>query len=196
MTTDQIQADLKNLVEETTTALGSTEQTYVGLLKLLQQNNQLSVPNRLFQGQMVFFKYSPVSESFISRNTYYDVFPLVLITEVYRGGFEGVNMHFIDLEFRQFLFDSIMRDLPTIKAGQEWRNRIMVDFDRLSARKKFRAFRPCYRKYLWKGMKRRPTLIPFNLWEDMVTSNTGRFVGAKPVKVYRESRTQILRGKK
>lgn len=195
MTPKNIKDDLQGLIEETTTILGSTDQTYVQFLQLLQKNGQLSMPNRLLQGQMVFFKYSPVSQSFVSRNTYYDTFPLVLVTEVYKGGFEGINVHFVDYDFREFLFDAIMRDLPTIKAGQSWRNRILLDFDRLAARRKFRAFRPCYRKYLWKGMKRRPAVVPFELWEDMVKANIGRFIGAKPPTVHRESRIKILRGK-
>ena len=194
MTEDEMKADLQALLEETTTALGATDQTYIEFVRMLQKSGQLSIPNRLFDGQMVFFKYKPVSESFISRNTYYDTFPLVLITDVYRGGFEGVNLHFIAPDFRKFLFDSVMRGLPTVKANDEWRTRLRVDYDRLNARRQFKYFKPCYRRYLWRGMKRRPAVVPFGLWEDMVASNTSRFSGAKPVTVYRDSRSQVLRG--
>lgn len=194
MTEDEMKADLQALLEETTSVLGATDQTYIQFVQMLQKSGQLSIPNRLFDGQMVFFKYKPVSDSFVSRNTYYDTFPLVLITDVYRGGFEGVNLHFIAPDFRKFLFDSVMRGLPTIKANEEWRTRLRVDYDRLNARRQFKYFKPCYRRYLWKGMKRRPAVVPFSLWEDMVASNTSRFSGAKPVTVYRNSRSQVLRG--
>jgi hypothetical protein len=194
MNTDEIKQDLQSLIEETTAAIGGTEQTYIGFVRLMQKAQQLSIPNRLMPGQMVFFKYRPISESFISRNTYYDRFPLVLITDVYRGGFDGVNVHFVDEVNRKFLFDSIMRELPTIKAAEEWRTRLMVNYDRLAAKRKFIYFKPCYRKYKWKGMERRPAIVPFELWEDMVASNTSRFITAKQTTVYTESRRKVLKG--
>jgi hypothetical protein len=193
MTEDELKADLQALLEETTSILGGTDQTYIQFLQLLNRAQKFSMPSRLFQGQMVFFKYTPMSESFISRNTYYDQYPLVLITGVYRGGFEGVNLHFVDPVKRKFLFDSIMRGLPTLKANETWRTRLMVDYDRLDARRQFKYFRPCYRRYLWKGMKRRPVVVPFELWEDMVMGNTERMKNARPVTVYRETHKQIVK---
>lgn len=191
---DKQKQELNELLQETTSVLGGTDQTYIQFLQFLQRNKMLSLPSRLIQGQMVFFKYKPVDESFISRNTYYDSYPLVLVTGVYRGGFEGVNLHFVDSDYRQFLFDTIMRGLPVMKSTQEWRNRILVDYDRLNSRRPMRYFKPAYRKYLWKGMKKRPVIIPFNMWEQMVQSNTSRFINAKPVTVFRESRKRIIRG--
>lgn len=193
MTEDEMKADLQELLNETTSMLGGTDQTYIQFLKMLNKAGKLSIPSRLFQGQMVFFKYSPVSESFLARDTYYDRYPLVLITEVYRGGFEGVNVHFLDPVHRRFLFDAIMRGLPTIKASEKWRTRLMVDYDRLDARRQFKFFRPCYRRYLWKGMRRRPVVVPFELWEEMMMSNTMRMDQARPVTVYRDTYKQVVK---
>lgn len=193
MTEDQMKADLQELLNETTSMLGGTDQTYIQFLKMLNKAGKLSIPSRLFQGQMVFFKYSPVSESFLARDTYYDRYPLVLITEVYRGGFEGVNVHFLDPVHRRFLFDAIMRGLPTIKASETWRTRLIVDYDRLDARRQFKFFRPCYRRYLWKGMRRRPVVVPFELWEEMVMSNSSRMDQARPVTVYRNTYRQVVK---
>lgn len=194
MTEDEMTQDLAALIEETTSMLGGTDQTYIQFVKMLQRAGQLSIPSRLMDGQMVFFKYEPMSESFISRDTYYDKFPLVLITDVYRGGFEGVNLHFVQPDLRKFLFDAIMRGLPTVKANDEWRTRLQVDYDRLNARRQFRFFKQCYRRYSWKGMKRRPVIVPFQLWEQMVEANISRFSGARPVTVYRDTKTQAFGG--
>lgn len=194
MSPTDLKQDIQTLVAETTTALGATDQTYIGLIQSLQKNDTLSIPNRLFQGQMVFFKYKPQNESFLSRNTYYDSFPLVLITDVYRGGFEGINLHFLIPQHRTFLFDAIMRNLPTIKASEEWRTRLMVDYDRLDASRRYRFFKPCYRRYTWSGMKRRPVVIPFQIWEDMVQSETSRFVKARATTVYRDTLHKSFRG--
>lgn len=185
--------ELQELLDETTIALGGTDQTYIQFLQLVARAGKFSMPNRLFQGQMIFFKYKPTGILYENSNTYYDQYPLVLVTEAYRGGFEGVNIHHIEPDFRKFLFDAIMRSLPIINASEQWRNRLKVDYDRLNARRIFRFFKPCYRRYTWKGMKKRPVLVPFELWEDMVLSDTMKFINARPVKVYRENRKRIMR---
>lgn len=187
MTPDEMKEELALLLEETTSVIGATDATYIRFLKMAQGAGKLSVPTRLFVGQMVFFKYKPRSESIISTNTYYDKYPLVLVTDVYRGGFSGVNVHYLDPIRRTMLFDVIMRDLPTIKMGEEWRTRLRVNYDRLVARRQFKFFKPCFKRYSWKGMKRRPIVVPFELWEDMVASNTMKFEKAKPITVFRDS---------
>jgi hypothetical protein len=189
------QEELQTLIEETTSALGATDQTYIRFLKLLQTEGKLSVPNRVMQGQLLFFKYQPISESFIASNKYYDKYPLVLVTEQYQGGFEGVNLHFLDLDNRKFLFDIIMRNLPVIKSQEEWRTRLRVDYDRLNASKRYKYFKPCYRRYLWKGMKKRPTVVPFEMWEDMVSAELHRFVKARAPTIHRQSNLKAIRGK-
>ena len=190
---DKHKIELQQLLEETTIALGGTDQTYVQFLTMLSEQDQLLIPNRLMPGLLVFFKYKPISESFIAKDTYYDSYPLVMITDVYKGGFEGINLHFLSPQYRNALFDTIMRGLPTIKANEEWKTRLKIDYDRLDSRRIFKYYRPCYRKYLWKGMKKRPVIVPFHLWEDMVNGNTQKFVGARPVTVYRDSRNAVIR---
>ena len=190
---NDIRQQIQQVLEETTFALGATDQTYIGLLQKLNEEDMFMLPNRLMQGQLVFFKYKPQSILYETTNTYYDKYPLVLITETGRGWFEWVNLHFVHPMFREMLFDSLMRTLPIIRANEQWKNRLKVDYDRLKARRAFKHFRPCYRRYLWKSTKRRPVLIPFEAWEDMINGRTFRFVNARPTTVYRKSKQQVLR---
>jgi len=185
---------LNVLIEETTNALGGTDQTYIKTISFLNKQQKLSMPSRLMRGQMVFFKYKPVSESFISRNKYYDAYPLVLLTDVYRGGFEGINLHYIEGDERTFLFENIMRSMPVMRGNEEWRNRISLSYDKLNASRKFKFFRPCYKRYLWEGLVRRPVVIPFEYWETMMKAETSRFAKSKPVTVHRDSKISVIRG--
>jgi hypothetical protein len=185
--------ELQALIEETTTALGATDQTYIRLIRLFRDEGKLSIPSRVFSGQMVFFKYKPVSESFISRNTYYDLYPMVLICDVTREGFEGVNLHYLSPKYRTFLFEQITKRSPVLKAGDEWRNRLLIDYSRLKAQRSMKFFRACYRRYVWDGMKRRPVVLPYQLWDQLVAAETSRFVRARPVTVYRDSYHKVIR---
>lgn len=178
--------DIQTLIEETTTVLGATNQTYVEMLKMFQQKKQLIVSNRLLQGQLVFFRYNPLTIPTTS-NKYYDSFPLVLITETFKGGFEGINFHYIHPTFRGFLFDLILQSIPTLKNAQEWKSRLALEYKKLKSNRKLKFFKPCYKRYLWKGMQKRPVMIPFDLWKELSEAEIGTFVGARRTTVYRDS---------
>ncbi len=192
LTPEEMKDDLHILLEETTSVLGGTDRTYVELLLMLNEADKLLVPKSLYPGYLVFFKYAPQSESFIRRNTYYDKYPLVLVTEIHRNGFAGVNLHYLDPIHRYMFFDAILKGLPTIRMDRAWKKRLRVDYERLKSRKQFKFFKPCYKRYLWTGMKRQPVVIPFQLWEDMVMSNTMNFKGAKLLEVFRDSYNKMF----
>jgi len=193
MTSIDSKLELQKIIDETTSVIGSTNQTYIKFLQLMNKTNRLMMPNRLIPGVFVIFKYMPTNESFISSNTYYDTFPLVLVTKSYKQGFAGINIHFLDLEYREFLFQNLIKYLPQIRVSEDWKTRLLVSYDHLDARSNFRFFKTCYRKYLWKGIKKRPIVVPFDLWEDMMKSNTMNFKNAKPTTVFRKSRKAITR---
>jgi hypothetical protein len=193
MSNTDTNAELKELLAETTSALGGTNNTYASLLKFLSNEGKLSVPNRLMPGQMIFFKYAPTNEAFLESDKYYDVFPLIFVTEVHRGGFEGINLHFVDIKRRMFLFNALMDQLPLKRNTEEWRNRLQMNYRILKAGKKFKFFYACYRKYSWGGMRKRPVVIPYENWKTLAESETGFFIGGRKTGVYRESANQIKR---
>jgi hypothetical protein len=193
MTELQEKEELQKLLDETTTVLGGTDQTYIQLLQMLNAAKKLMIIHRLLPGLLVFFKYKPLGTEYKKGHKYYDKYPLVLITDTSITGFEGINLHYIDPDNRNFLFQSMMRGLPVIHSGLEWKDRLMVDYDRLKFKRAYRFFRPCYRKYTWKGIQRLPVVIPHHLWGDMILSNTMRFIEKKPHTVYRESYLDVIR---
>lgn len=194
--TEDKSQELQELLQETVSALGGTNNTYTELLKFLSEEDKLSIPSRVLPGQLLFFKYEPTGENYARGNKYYDVFPLLLVTEVHRGGFEGINIHFLDDVRREFLFTNLLEDLQTIKSEKEWKTRLSVNYRKLKGGKKFSFFAPCYREYVWKGMRKRPIVVPFEYWNMMAKMNLGFFVNARRPTVYRNSRKIIRRNNK
>jgi hypothetical protein len=189
------QQEIRKILEETLSSLGGSDRTYTELIKALTKDKTLKFASRPLPGQMLFFKYEPVDEGFLNKvNTYYDVFPLILLTDVTRHGFEGINLHYLDTEKRKFLFESITDSYPILKSTDQISNRVSVDYRSLKSRRRMRFFKPCYRKYRWEGMKRRPILVPFPYWKPFVEADTGFFIGKRKPSVYRDSNTKIARG--
>lgn len=180
-------SELKSLLEETVSALGGNNRSYIELLKYLSMLGVLKTPNVFMPGQMVFFKYKPQTDRFLASNHPYDMFPLVIITDVHRDGFEGVNIHFLAQKWRRVLFDAVERFLPKRISGDPSLTRLGTTYARLDGARKFKFFKPCYRRYVKEGFRKRPILIPSEFWNVLVDVDLARFVKGNKNTVRRNS---------
>ena len=69
--------------------------------ELVREGKRSSTP---FFGRLNMFFYSP---KYKEKLPYYDRFPLVLPLERYRGGFMGINMHYLPIPLRTRLLDKL-----------------------------------------------------------------------------------------
>ena len=186
-------AELKELLSETVAGLGGTDQSYIKLLHYLADENELHMPSRFLPGQMVFFKYKPQDQRFLSSNAAYDVFPLVIITEVHRDGFEGINLHFIAQKWRKQLFNAIEKSLPVRHSGDESLTRLGATYRRIRGPKKFKFFKPCYRRYVREGFRKKPIQIPSQFWDVLVDIDLALFVKGRKMGVRRMSYNSAIK---
>lgn len=184
--------ELKQLLEETVAGLGGTNQSYIQLLKYLQQQGELRIPPRFMPGQIVFFKYKPQDKRFLASDKPYDVFPLVIITAVHRDGFEGINLHFISKKWRRKLFNAIETSLPVKKSGNDSLTRLGATYKRLDGPRKFSFFRPCYRQYTVSGFRKRPILIPREFWDVLVDVDLSLFAKGRKMGIRRMAYTEAI----
>jgi len=185
--------ELQSLLEETTTSLGGTNQSYTQLLKYLSQQGVLRVPNRFLPGQMVFFKYKPQDTRFVFSGNPYDLFPLVIITDVHREGFEGINIHFLSKRWRKDLFSAIENFLPKRISGDPSLTRLGTTYERLGGSRKFKFFKPCYRRYVISGFRKRPILIPSEFWNVMVDTDLALMVQGNKQYIRRKAYNSAIR---
>lgn len=189
---DQRSSELRELLIETTSALGGSNDSYIALLKYLAQEEELRMPNAFLPGQMVFFKYKPQTERFMASTSPYDIFPLCIITDVHRDGFEGINLHFIAKKWRRELFNAIQNFLPLKKSADPTRTRLGASYDRMDVPRKFRFFRPCYRRYLKSGFRKRPIVIPSEFWDVLVDVDLSVFMRGKKVGIRRKNYFSVI----
>lgn len=190
--TEKQSRELKSLLEETVAGLGGTDQSYIQLLKYLNSIRELRIPSRFMVGQMVFFKYKPQDDKFLRSAKAYDVFPLVVITKVYKDGFEGLNLHYISQKWRRLLFDAMETKLPMKRAGDDSVTRLGVSYSVLDGSRKFAFFKPCYRRYVIEGLRKRPILIPSDFWDVLVDVDLALFVKGRKMGIRRMSYTSTI----
>ena len=187
---------LSAIIEDGIGGLGGTTKNYIDISEFLQESSMLSRPKRLLNGQLLFFKYMPVDKKFLERKSknYYDIFPLIFVTESHRGGFQGINLHYLSPDMRMILFDTIEKLLPIIPGYKIETNRIQINYKKLKTSKTtLRFFAPCYRQYRWSGLQKPPIAIPYQFWKLLIEKDLGYFMKGKKSLIYLDSWSDIFR---
>ena len=195
-TEESVEEELSIILNEGLTPLGGNNKVYSNLIAFLEKKSMLSRPKRLLNGQLLFFKYIPTDEKFLERKTknYYDIFPLIFVTETHRGGFQGINLHYLSPDMRIMLFDTIEKLLPIIPGYKIETNRTQINYEKLKKSKTMlRFFAPCYRQYRWSGLQKPPIAIPYQFWKLLVEKDLGYFMKGKKSSIYLDSLSDIFK---
>ena len=195
-TEESVEEELSIILNEGLTPLGGNNKVYSNLIAFLEKKSMLSRPKRLLNGQLLFFKYIPTDEKFLERKTknYYDIFPLIFVTETHRGGFQGINLHYLSPDMRIMLFDTIEKLLPIIPGYKIEANRTKINYEKLKRSKTtLKFFAPCYRQYRWSGLQKPPIAIPYQFWKLLVEKDLGYFMKGKKSSIYLDSLSDIFK---
>ena len=96
-------------------------------------------------GRMSMFAYDPKTKA---RLPYYDTFPLVLPLEPIRGGFLGLNFHYLPYGARFKLLQDIQKYVSNAKFDKS--TRIQADYSSLKGNK---YLKPTIKKYLYRQVR-------------------------------------------
>ena len=111
--------------------------------KLIRQNKLIGRPS---VGRLNLFVYDPKYKQTLP---YYDVFPLVLPLETIKGGFAGINFHYLPPNQRFTLLTQLQRF--NVQGGKvNSSNRLDVSYNRI---KKLPLAKGCIKKYLYSHMR-------------------------------------------
>jgi hypothetical protein len=135
-------------------------------------------------GRFWTYHYDPITKATLP---YYDKFPMSLILEVNRNSFDALNFHYLPPFHRTLLY----RKLLPFKRKYAEGERIRMTYDMLKSAKKFKAFRPAYKRYVKEGVKSRFLEIKPEEWEIAMQLPTQKFVGESAQNVWKESRRKI-----
>ena len=144
------------------------------------------------RGQMFMFRYTP--KPWRARNlAHWDALPLVILLDLYRDGFLGMNLHYLGVGSRNVLLQQLASkispqigsklqgtdlDRSTIQQQHEalkdaktlYREYAMLQRGRL-----FRYAKPCFKRYKYNSINSRVFKIPIFEWELVSNLPSDRF---------------------
>lgn len=137
-------------------------------------------------GRMYHFKYDPKTAKTLP---YYDRFPLIFMVGPAKGGFYGINLHYLPPQLRAKLMDGLY-DL-TNNTRYDESTKLKLTYDLLNSASKFRYFKPTFKHYLNQHVRSKFIEINSTEWDTALFLPTERFEKAKKTKVWADSRKMI-----
>ena len=131
-------------------------------------------------GKMLFYKYDP---KFAKKLPYWDMYPLVFPFEKAKGGFYGLNLHYIPPRERAVLMDELKRYATNKKYDET--TRLKLTYDIL---KGFGRAVPCVKRYLRDHVISETVRIDADEWEIAIFLPVERFQKESTRTVWNDSK--------
>ena len=134
-------------------------------------------------GDMIMYFYDPKMKNELP---YYDKFPLTILVQPTKGGFQGLNLHYLSPKVRALFLDRLMDLAP--KNVTDSTRLARLRYNTIKGANKYKEFRPCFKQYLMSQVKSRIVRVPMTDWEIAVFMPTQQFKKVKDESVWRYSR--------
>ena len=137
-------------------------------------------------GSMYMFIYDPKTKD---KLPYYDRFPLVLPYDDAKGGFYGLNLHYLPYMLRGQLLGQLMKTASDRTIGPDTVMRYSWDILRSASR--FPAVKPTVKRYLYTQIKSRILQVNPEDWRTAIFLPVEQFEGASKQSVFNDSRASL-----
>ena len=135
----------------------------------LLKDDALEPTARNIAGNMYMYFYDPKYKDTLP---YYDRFPLTIMVEPAKGGFYGLNLHYLKPTIRAAFLDELMKTAPQKITDK---SRIRARYKLLASSKKYKEFKPCFKHYLTEHIKSKLVRVPMSEWEVAIFLPTEQF---------------------
>jgi hypothetical protein len=137
-------------------------------------------------GHMYMFYYDAKHKETLP---YFDRFPMIFPYKKVRGGFMGINLHYLPHILRAKLMDSLY-DISSNDKYDET-TKLRLSYDILSGAAKYKWFKPCIKHYLTSQVRSRFLYVYPAEWDIALFLPLERFQGATKSKVWADSKKLI-----
>jgi hypothetical protein len=137
-------------------------------------------------GSMYMFFYDPKHKDTLP---YYDRFPLIFPFRKVKGGFYGINLHYLPLQLRARLMDGLYEYANNPRYDET--TKIKMNYQLLSSVATLKFFKPCVKHYLNDHVKSKFMYVYPSEWDIALFLPTERFVKSQKKAIWQDSLNTI-----
>lgn len=146
--------------------------------------------SRLRIGHMFTFYYDPKHKDTLP---YYDRVPLIFPINAAKGGFLGINFHYLPFKLRAKLMDALYDTVTNEKFDET--TKLKVSYKILNSAAKYREFKPTVKHYLLDHVRSKFMYIHPTEWDIAIFLDLARFQKASQTEVWNDSKETIRKAK-
>ncbi|SVB44235.1 uncharacterized protein METZ01_LOCUS197089, partial [marine metagenome] len=136
-------------------------------------------------GDMCMFIYDPKLKQTLP---YYDTFPLAILVGAAKGGFYGINLHYLPPKVRAIFLDKLGDIVSNNKFNATTKFRITYNL--LKATKNYKYFKPCFKHYLSQNISSEVMKVNAAEWNIAIFLQTASWRKASESKIWADSKGQ------
>jgi hypothetical protein len=137
-------------------------------------------------GSMYMFYYDPKHKEELP---YYDRFPLIFPYKKVKGGFMGLNLHYLPLQLRAKLMDGLYDYANNTRYDES--TKLKLNYELLTRASKLRWFTPCIKHYLTPHVQSKFMYVYPSEWDIALFLPTERFEKAKKNQVWMDTKRML-----
>lgn len=134
-------------------------------------------------GNMYMYSYDPKTKEQLD---YYDTFPLIICLEVYKDGFLGLNLHYVDPQMRAV----ILLELLTITNNRNYdeKTKFAITYQKLQSLSKMKSVsQHMLKRYLYTQLKTPISKVKPDDWEIVIFLPLQNFKKAYSSQVWKDA---------
>jgi hypothetical protein len=147
------------------------------------KNDPSAAKTTIVPGNMYLFMYDAKLKETLPH---WDKFPLVFPFKAVKGGFYGLNLHYLPYRLRAILMDRLLQFKNNSKFDET--TRLKYSWDLISSASKFNLAKPCVKHYLMTQVRSPFVKINSEDWTTALMLPVERFVGATSSSVWAETK--------
>ena len=150
-------------------------------------SSETVVQKDISPGRMFFFGYSPKTKD---KLHFWDEFPVVVVIHPQKGGFLGLNLHYLKPTPRADFINELLKyvDDPKYISKNNDAAKMKVTYTLLKYASNLKDFRPCIKRYYYKHVVTKVSYIPAMEWKTVPFFPLDKFRGASRADVWRLAR--------
>ncbi len=137
-------------------------------------------------GSMYMFYYDPKHKEELP---YYDRFPLIFPYKKVKGGFMGLNLHYLPLQLRARLMDGLYDYANNTRYDES--TRLKLNYELLTQASKLKFFKPCIKHYLNNHVQTKFMYVYPSEWDIALFLPTERFVKSRKNQVWMDTKRML-----